>query len=94
MADHANQVMWRFGTGLQPPARRSGDHAASLMTMDTWLTNLMTSAPKATLNDVRTQAQVVAGKPATAFDFCYLTGDTTFSTKVTDWRCATPTRGW
>jgi len=30
------------------------------------------------------QAQVVAAKPSTAFDFCYLTSDTTFSTKVTD----------
>ena len=33
---------------------------------------------------MRTQAQVIAAKPATAFDLCYLTGDVTFSTKVTD----------
>jgi Tannase-like family of unknown function (DUF6351) len=81
--DHANDVMWRFGTGLTPPLA-SGIMQTSLTVMDTWLTNLMTSAPKATLNDVRTHAQVVAGKPATAFDFCYLTSDTTFSNKITD----------
>ena len=44
----------------------------------------MATAPKATLNDVRTQAQVVAAKPATAFDLCFLTGDTNFTTPVTD----------
>jgi hypothetical protein len=52
--------------------------------MDTWLSNLTVSAPKETLNAVRTQAQVIAAKPAGAFDLCYLTGDPTFSTKVTD----------
>jgi len=52
--------------------------------MDTWLSNLNTSAPKDTLNSVRTHQQVVAGKPATAVDFCFLLADTTFSTKVFD----------
>jgi len=52
--------------------------------MDDWLSNLLTSAPKATLNSVRTQAQVIAAKPSEAFDLCYLTGDATFSTPVTD----------
>jgi hypothetical protein len=56
----------------------------SLLQMDIWLSNLLTSAPKATLNSVRTQAQVIAAKPADAFDLCYLTGDATFSTPVTD----------
>jgi hypothetical protein len=56
----------------------------SFLTMDLWLTNLLTTAPKATLNDVRTHAQVVAAKPATAFDLCYLTGDVTFSTPIPD----------
>ena len=80
---HANQVMFRYGTGLTPPAA-SGITLLSFLTMDTWLSNLLTSAPKATLNAERTQAQVVAAKPAAAFDFCYLSTDTTFSTKVTD----------
>ena len=44
----------------------------------------LTSAPKAALNDARTHAQVVAAKPADAFDFCYLSTDTTYSNKVTD----------
>ena len=78
---HANQVMWRFGTGLTAPAPLA---VQSFLAMDTWLSALATSAPKATLNSERTSAQVVAAKPATAFDFCYLSSDTTFSTKVTD----------
>ena len=61
--------------------------------MDTWLTNLLTQAPKPTLNSVRTQAQVIAAKPATAYDLCYLTGDPNFTTRSPTWRCAMPTRG-
>lgn len=80
---HANQVIWRFGSALVPPAA-SGLPLLSLLTMDTWLTSLVTSAPKATINSPRTQAQVVAAKPASAVDFCYLTSDTTFSNKITD----------
>jgi hypothetical protein len=52
--------------------------------MDTWLSKLLVDAPKATLNDGRTQAQVIAAKPAAAHDLCYLTGDATFSNPVTD----------
>src|SRR3989475_1014923 len=52
--------------------------------MDTWLSNLTVSAPKETLNAVRTQAEVIQAKPATAFDLCYLTGDVTFFTPITD----------
>ena len=80
---HANQVIWRYGTGLLAPAA-SGLTLMSFLTMDQWLTSLVASAPKATLNDERTQAQVVAAKPGAAFDFCYLSSDTTFSNKVTD----------
>src|SRR5207248_8337145 len=84
--NHGNQVMWRYGTGLLPatPAQFAAVTLQSLLTMDTWLSNLLTSAPKATLNSVRTQAQVIAAKPSMAFDLCYLTGDVTFSTPVTD----------
>ena len=78
---HANQVMWRFSTGLTAPASLS---LQSLLAMDTWLSTLATSAPKATLNSERTAGQVVAAKPSTAFDYCYLSTDTTMSTKVTD----------
>ena len=56
----------------------------SFTTMDTWLSNLLTSAPKASLNAERTQAQVIAAKPAEAVDFCYLTADVNFTTKITD----------
>src|SRR5947209_12551867 len=81
--NHGNQVMWRYSTALVPPA---AVFLESLLTMDTWLSNLLVSAPKATLNAVRTQAQVIDAKPTTgnhvAFDQCYLAGD--FSHPHTD----------
>ncbi len=84
--DHGNHVMWRYGTALLPAtaAQVAAVTVPSLLTMDTWLSSLVASAPKAWINDERTHAQVVAGKPAGAVDFCFLTGDTTFSTKVFD----------
>jgi len=89
---HGTQVMWRFGTGLLPSAA-SGLVLDSFVTMDAWLSALATSAPKTFVNGERTQAQVLAAKPASAFDFCYLTSDTTFSTKVTDFAiCDTDAR--
>ena len=84
--NHGNQVIWRYGTGLLPAtaAQAAAVTVQSFVTMDTWLTNLLTSAPKATLNSVRTHEQVVAAKPTSAFDLCYLSGDVNFTTKVTD----------
>ena len=80
---HGNQVIWRFGTGLIAPAA-SGLTLESFLTMDAWLTSLSTSAPKSFVNGERTQAQVISAKPAGAVDFCYLTSDATFSTRVTN----------
>jgi hypothetical protein len=90
--NHGNQVMWRYGTGLlpglSPPASAAAQFVAvtvrSFLTMDAWLSSLLTSAPKASLNAVRTQAQVIAAKPATAVDFCFLTGDDNFTTPIFD----------
>jgi len=88
--DHGNQVMWRYGTGLLPAtaAQVAAVTVQSLVTMDSWLSTLAAAAPQATPNAERTQAQVIAAKPAgpllKAFDLCYLTGDVTFSTPVTD----------
>ncbi len=83
---HGNQVIFRYGTSLYPitPAQVAAVTTFSFTTMDTWLSNLLASAPKPSLNAVRTQAQVVAGKPAGAVDFCYLTADVNFATKITD----------
>ena len=83
---HANQVMWRYGTGLLPgtAAQVAAVTTASFLTMDTWLSSLLLSAPKDSLNAVRSHAQVVAAKPAAAIDLCYLTGDVNFATKVTN----------
>ena len=84
--NHGNQVMWRYGTGLLPAnaAQVAAVTLSSLLTMDTWLSTLNVTAPKETLNSVRTQQQVIAAKPANAVDFCYLLADTTFSTKIFD----------
>jgi hypothetical protein len=84
--NHGNQVIWRYGTALTPitASQVQAVTVASLLTMDTWLSALNTSAPKSWMNDVRTQAQVVAAKPTAAVDLCYLTGDATFATKVFD----------
>ena len=84
--NHGNQVMWRYGTGLLPgtAAQVAAVTLPSLLTMDAWLSSLNQSAPKETVNSVRTQKQVIAAKPASAVDFCFLLADTTFSTKVFD----------
>jgi hypothetical protein len=84
--NHGNHVMWRYGTGLLPgtAAQVAAVTLPSLLTMDAWLSTLNLIAPKATLNSVRTQQQVIAAKPANAVDFCFLLADTTFSTKIFD----------
>jgi hypothetical protein len=92
--NHGNQVMWRYGTGLVPglgattPAQAAAQAAAvtlrSFLTMDSWLSNLNASAPKANLNSARKQAQVIAGKPAGAVDFCFLSSDPNFLTPEFD----------
>jgi hypothetical protein len=84
--NHGNQVIWRYGTGLLPAtaAQVNAVTTQSFLTMDTWLTTLLSSAPKDTLNSVRTQAQVIAAKPTAALDLCYLTGDVNFATPITD----------
>jgi hypothetical protein len=84
--NHGNQVMWRYGTGLLPgtAAQVAAVTLQSLLTMDAWTNKLNADAPKETLNSPRTQAQVIAAKPANAVDFCFLLADTTFSTKVFD----------
>src|SRR5216684_3427716 len=84
--NHGNQVMWRYGTGLLPAtaAQFAAVTLKSFLTMDTWLSNLNVSAPKETLNSVRRQVEVIAAKPVGAVDFCFLTGDTNFTTPVTN----------
>jgi len=81
-----NQVIWRYGYSLTPatPAQVNAVTVASLTTMDTWLSALLTSAPKTWLNGERTQAQVIAAKPAAAVDLCYLSSDVNFANKITD----------
>ena len=90
--NHGNQVIWRYGFALVPalPAQVTNVTVRSFLTMDTWLSKLLVDAPKDWINDVRTQAQVIAAKPAPsdltalAFDLCYLTGDLNYQTPIAD----------
>ena len=84
--NHGNQVIWRYGFSLTPvgPAQTAAVTTRSFLTMDTWLKTLLSTAPKETINAVRTQAQVIAAKPADALDLCFLTGDNNFEHPITD----------
>src|SRR5262249_54246653 len=75
---HANHVMWRYGTGLIAPAA-SGLTLKSFLTMDEWVAGIVDDTSDASIED-----KIAAHKPASAFDFCYLTSDTTFSNPITD----------
>ena len=78
---HGNHVLWRF-TG-QPPVltapASSGLTLASFLAMDKWLTTMRADTSGATL-----EQRIVADKPAEGFDFCYLSTDTAFATKIQD----------
>jgi len=77
---HENHVMWRFGPGLLPTTAASVKlFAEQFATMDKWL-----SAIEADTSHHSIERKVLDNKPAEAFDYCYLSTDTTFSTKVTD----------
>jgi len=79
--------MCRYGTGLiAPPA--SALTLQSFLLIDQWV-----GAIKADTSSASLAEKVVHAKPATAVDFCYLTSDTTFATKVTDFAtCGTDPR--
>ena len=76
--NHDNLVLWRVGTPLVAPAA-SGLTLLSFLTMDKWLTNLVADTSATSV-----EKKLIKAKPTEAFDFCYLSADTTFSTKVTD----------
>jgi hypothetical protein len=65
--DHGNQVMWRFSTGLLPPATGPGSELTleAFLMMDQWLTAL-----KADTSDRRIEDKVRSSKPVAAVDFC------------------------
>jgi hypothetical protein len=80
--NHDNHVLWRFGTGLLPPAPPAPGSGLTLqlfLTMDKWLSNIEADKSSQTI-----EQKVVKNKPSEAFDFCYLITDTGFTTKVTD----------
>jgi hypothetical protein len=75
---HKNLVLWRHGITLFLP-QNTAPSVASLTVMDKWITGIKADTSGDPIEDV-----VIATKPKEAFDFCYLTGDVTLSTKVTD----------
>ena len=76
LGGHENQVVWRFGPTLWPPAE-SNLLVESLMTMDEWV-----RAIKADTTDATLEEKIIRNKPASAHDFCYI-GDN-YSEKITD----------
>jgi hypothetical protein len=72
-----NQALWRFARGAMPPSPALSLEA--LNTMDQWLTTLVSSNSGASI-----EQRVRAARPASSRDFCYLTNDTTQSTKIFD----------
>jgi hypothetical protein len=77
---HDNHVMWRHpasAVGGAPAA--SGLLLQSFIVMDKWLAAI--EADKATGTHV---GKIARDKPAEAVDFCYLSSDTAFTTKVFD----------
>ncbi len=88
--NHGNQVIWRYWFALVPALAPQVTNVTvkSFLTMDTWLSKLLVDAPKDWVNDVRTQAQVIAAKPADpaalAFDLCYLADDLNYEKPITD----------
>ncbi len=76
--NHDNHVMWRYGTGLIAPAA-SGLTRQSFLTIDRWVAGIRDDTSDASIEE-----KIVSHRPADAFDFCYLSTDATFSTKVTD----------
>jgi hypothetical protein len=78
--NHANHVMWRYGDSpflVAPPT--SNMTAQAFVMMDQWL-----GAMKLDTKSTSLVARIAANRPAAAFDFCYLSTDTLFSSKVTD----------
>jgi hypothetical protein len=74
--NHTNHVLWRFGTGLVPPASQL---LQSFLTIDQWV-----GAIKADTSDASIEHKIARHRPASAFDFCFLSTDPALTTKITD----------
>jgi hypothetical protein len=75
--DAKNQAMWRFARGAMPASPAMTLEAFN--NMDQWLTTLATDTSNRPL-----EQKVRAARPDSSKDFCYLTSDTTQSTKIYD----------
>jgi hypothetical protein len=76
--NHDNHIMWRQGLALALPSSFPLPTDA-LRVMDEWITKIKADDSGDPIEDV-----IVANKPDDAVDLCFLTGDTTLSTKITD----------
>jgi hypothetical protein len=76
--NHDNHVMWRQGLALALPSSFPLPSEA-LAVMDKWITAIKADDSGDPIADV-----IVASKPEDAVDLCYLSTDTTLSTKVFD----------
>ena len=69
--NHDNLVLWRVGTPLVAPVA-SGMTLQGFLTMDKWLANVVADTSATTI-----EKKLAKAKPPEAFDFCYLSADTT-----------------
>jgi hypothetical protein len=76
--NHSNHVLWRYGTGLIAPGA-SGLTLQSFLTVDQWVAAIKADTTSATL-----EQKIANHRPVDAVDFCFLTSDTAFLNKVTD----------
>lgn len=75
--DAENQALWRFARGAMPASAAMQSDA--ITNMDQWLTTLVTDPSNAPI-----EQKVRRARPSSSKDFCYLTSDTSQSTKVFD----------
>ncbi len=76
LGHHDNQVIWRFGPNLWPPAESTAG-ADTLNTMNQWLQAIQTDTSSRTV-----QEKILHNRPEAAHDACYLDGD--YVNRVTD----------
>lgn len=77
---HANHVMWRFAPALLPQVTPNTNlQLQSFLMMDQWLT-----AMKADTKSTSLAGSIIANRPATAPDFCFLSTDLALATAIKD----------
>jgi hypothetical protein len=77
---HANHVMWRFAPALLPQVTPNTNlQLQSFLMMDQWLTAMKSDTKSTSL-----VSRIIANRPTTAPDFCFLSTDLALATQIMD----------